>query len=86
MHRTQRIRNVLERVGKNEGANFAGAERKVMNVFDAVYSDSRPHVAADVIFAGEERPQIGDCFLPWDLEGANFNNWLRTNQRLRAQL
>jgi hypothetical protein len=36
MHRAQRIQNVLERLGQNEGANFTRAERKVMNVFDAV--------------------------------------------------
>ena len=68
------------------GAHFTGTEREFVNVFDRIHARSRFNIATDKSFLGKERAQVGDRLLPHDLEGADLNNRLGTNERPSAQL
>jgi hypothetical protein len=62
---------MLQRIGEDEGADFTGMEREFLNAFDRIHARSRLHIATDKSVPGKERAQVGDHFLPHNLEGAD---------------
>jgi hypothetical protein len=62
---------MLQRIGEDEGADFTGTEREFVNAFDRIHAKSRLHIATDKSVPRKERAQVGDRFLPDDLEGAD---------------
>ena len=64
------------------GRSVGQADRR--DVLDPIDARARPHVAADVVLAREQLPEVGVTFLPLDLVGAELDRRGRDSRNVSA--